>query len=126
MSIVLDASALLALLHNEPGGEVVAAALEDAMISTVNWSEVLQKAKQREVDTDGMAQDFMAIGLQFEAFTADHAILTVDLWSSTRQHGLSFADRACIALALNQNKPIMTADRAWKKLNLKTPLQVIR
>ncbi|MGV6817485.1 MAG: type II toxin-antitoxin system VapC family toxin [Thiotrichales bacterium] len=126
MSIVLDASALLALLHNEPGSSAVAAVIGDAMISTVNWSEVLQKAKQREVDTDGMAQDFMAIGLQLEAFTADHATLTAGLWFATRQHGLSFADRACIALALHQNKPIMTADRAWKKLNLKTPLRVIR
>jgi ribonuclease VapC len=60
---VLDASALLALLQQEPGAEVVAAVLQDASISTVNWSEVLQKSISQGIDTEGMQADIEALGV---------------------------------------------------------------
>ena len=59
MSVVLDASALLAFLHDEPGGERVSHALEGGCVSTVNWCEVLQKSLQRNVDIEGMQQEFI-------------------------------------------------------------------
>ena len=63
MSVVLDASALLAYLQDEPGGERVKAVLGSAVLSTVNWAEVIGKAREREIDTEGLQEDLEALGL---------------------------------------------------------------
>lgn len=126
MSAVLDASALLAYLHEEPGGEQVSGELEGARISTVNWSEVLQKSLHRDVDISGMAQGFADIGLHFEPFSPEQAEIAARLWLNTRRQTLSLADRACLALAQDKGLPILTADRAWSELNLAIELRVIR
>ena len=62
MSIVLDASALLAYLHDEPGADKVDAVISESQISTVNWSEVVQKSLSRGVDTEGLPEDIEALG----------------------------------------------------------------
>ena len=126
MSVVLDASALLAFLHDEPGSLVVSRALEGACVSSVNWSQVLQKALARGIGVDGMQQDFIDLGMVCEPFTQDHAEIAAQLWSKTRSHGLSIADRACIALASSREAPVLTADRAWEQLALTVEIRVIR
>lgn len=126
MSVVLDASTVLAFLHDEPGSPVVSQALEGALVSSVNWSEVLQKALDRSVSVDGMQQEFVDLGVTFEPFTQDHAEIAAQLWSKTRSYGLSFADRACIALASTRNVPVLTADRAWGQLKLNVEIRMIR
>ncbi len=124
MSVVLDASALLAFLHDEPGGEAVS--LEGARVSAVNWSEVLQKSLQRKVDIQGMQQEFIEVGVTFEPFTPQQAETAARLWSRTRKHGLSLADRACLALAMDKALPVLTADRTWAALDLDLKIQVLR
>lgn len=126
MSVVLDASALLAFLHDEPGGEKVSAVLEGARVSTVNWAEVLQKALQRDVDVAGMHQEFTQVGVSFEPFTAQQAETAASLWPRTRNHGLSLADRACLALAMDKQLPVLTADRAWTGLAMGIEIRVVR
>jgi ribonuclease VapC len=126
MSLVLDASALLAFLHNETGGDLVSRALEGGTASTVNWSEVLQKSLQRNVDVEGMQQEFIAVGVSFEPFTLQQAETAARLWSRTRNHGLSLADRACLALAIDKALPVLTADRTWSELGLDIEIHVIR
>jgi len=126
MSVVLDASALLAFLHNEPGGEQVSSVLDGAWVSAVNWSEVLQKSLQRKVDIDGMQQEFTEVGVVFEAFTARQAEIAARLWANSRIHGLSLADRACLALALDKRQPVLTADRTWGKLDLDVEIRLLR
>ena len=126
MSVVLDASALLAFLHEEPGGERVSPVLEGAHVSAVNWSEVLQKALQQGVDIDGMQQEFVEVGVTFEPFTPEQAETAARLFTRTRDHGLSLADRACLALAMEMGLPVMTADRAWAGLGLDLEVDVIR
>ena len=126
MSLVLDASALLAYLQNEVGADSVATGLEGALVSAVNWSEVLQKAMRAGVDTDGMARDFMALGVQFRPFTSEQAEIAAQLWNRTRQRGLSLADRACLALAIETASPVLTADRIWTELNLELDIHVVR
>ena len=126
MSVVLDASALLAFLHEEPGGERVSPLLEGASVSAVNWSEVLQKSLQRDVDIDGMQREFVEVGVTFEPFTPEQAEAAARLFTRTRNHGLSLADRACLALALDKGLPVMTADRAWGGLGLDIKIEVIR
>ncbi len=126
MSVVMDASALLAFLHEEPGGDQVSPVLDGARVSAINWSEVLQKSLQRAANTDGMQQEFASIGVIFEPFTAGQAEIAARLYAQTRKHGLSLADRACLALAMEHGLPVMTADRAWASLGLDIDIQVIR
>jgi len=126
MTVALDASALLAFLHDEPGGDKVSDALDGGCVSTLNWSEVLQKSLQRNVEIEGMGQEFVEVGVSFEPFTAQQAEIAARLWQLTRHHGLSLADRACLALAIDKALPVLTADRAWAELDLNVEIQVIR
>ena len=124
--MVLDASAILAYVHDETGSEVVGSAIDGGLVSTVNWSEVLQKAIQLEIDTIGMRDDFASIGLQFVAFDIAQAEIAGVIWSQTRHCGLSLADRACLALAMHQQVAVLTADRAWGDLGLDVDIQLLR
>jgi len=126
MTVALDASALLAFLHDEPGGDKVSDALDGGCVSTLNWSEVLQKSLQRNVDIEGMGQEFVEVGVSFEPFTAQQAEIAARLWQLTRHHGLSPADRACLALAIDKALPVLTADRTWAALGLDVEIRVIR
>lgn len=126
MSLILDASALLTLLHREPGSERVEQVLDGALISTVNWVEVVQKALQRQVEVDPLREGFTQVGVTFEPFTPDQAESAARLWEGTRRFGLSLADRACLALAVERGLPILTADRAWRGLDLGVAIELLR
>lgn len=123
---VLDASALLALLHQEEGSQHVESALRESGISSVNWSEVIQKALARGADIVGLRSDLEALGLRIVAFCAADAETAASLWLKTRQHGFSLGDRACLALGLVHRCPILTADREWGNLDLGVDIQLIR
>jgi PIN domain nuclease of toxin-antitoxin system len=125
-SCVLDASALLAMLQEEPGGEVVQELLETAAISSVNWSEVVQKALDWESDIEGLRLELEALGLQILPFTAVIAETTAGLRSATRHAGLSLGDRACLALAAALSLPAVTADRIWPEAGLPLEIRVVR
>ena len=126
MTVVLDASALLAYLQGEPGEKVVERLLEESVISSVNWAEVVQQSISAEVDVRGMLEDLKALGLQVEPFTAEDGDTAGQLWTQTRQAGLSLGDRACLSLGLRLKVSVLTADRAWQNLNLSLDVQVIR
>ena len=126
MSVVLDASALLAYLQDEPGGERVKAVLGQAVLSAVNWAEVVGKAIDREVDTHGLREDLEALGLRIESFSAAQADISGHLKRSTKRLGLSLGDRACLALAIEKGERILTADRIWERLRLGVGIEVIR
>lgn len=123
---VLDASALLAMLHGEPGGDVVQELLETAAISSVNWSEVAQKALDRQAEVEGLRHELEALGLEILPFTAVLAETTARLRSATRKAGLSLGDRACLALAAILGLPAITADRIWPDLGLPIEIRVVR
>lgn len=123
---VLDASALLAMLQEEPGGGLVQELLETAAISSVNWSEVTQKALERQADVEGLRHELEALGLEIVPFTAVLAEATAQLRSGTRQAGLSLGDRACLALAAVLGLPAVTADRIWPDLGLPLKIRVVR
>lgn len=126
MTVVLDASALLALLHNEPGATHVESVLYGALISTVNWSEVIQKARARGAKTDGLSSEISAAGVVFQPFSLTQAEIAGALWTTTRDIGLSLGDRACLALAIDQALPALTGDREWTRLSLPVEVQQIR
>jgi PIN domain nuclease of toxin-antitoxin system len=125
-TFVVDASALLALLHSEPGAEIVEEALEDAAISTVNWSEVCQRWIAHEVDVSNLRTDTEALGLEILPFTASDAEQAAELWSTTRHLGLSLGDRACLGLARRLGRPALTADRAWLDADFGVEVRMIR
>jgi len=123
---VLDASALLALLQNERGGAVVEPLLDQAAISSVNWSEVLQKSLSRGIVVDQLGDELGALGLLVVPFNSEDAVRAAHLWDTTRHLGLSLADRACLALGLRFQAPVLTADRSWTMLALGVEIQSIR
>lgn len=126
MNAVLDASAALAWLRDEPGAEQVDAALNGGVISTVNASEAAQKLIQHGADGSRAVTQLLGLGLTLTPFTGDDALAAAELWPHTRTHGLSLADRACLALAQRLQRPVLTSDQAWKHLELDLELQMIR
>jgi len=126
MMTVLDASALLAYLQNEPGAALVDKVLNKSVISTVNWAEVVQKSLSRGVDLEGLREDLEAIGLRILPFTVSQAEIAGKLWLTTRALGLSLGDRACLALGLELCVPVVTTDKIWQKLELGLEIHISR
>jgi len=124
--VVLDASALLAYLQDEPGSEVVDGVLAESVMSSVNWAEVVQKSTAAGAEVDGMLDDWQSLGLMVEPFTPEDGEMAGRLWIQTRQAGLSLGDRACLSLGLRLGVPVLSSDRAWATLNLSLDVQVIR
>lgn len=124
--IALDASALLALLFVEPGHEQVAAQLQGALISTVNWSEVLSRFARDGHPVREVAATLAPLPITVLAFDEDAARRAAELIPATRALGLSIGDRACLALAQARNVPVLTADHAWTRLKLGVEIRVIR
>ncbi|MEJ7798786.1 MAG: type II toxin-antitoxin system VapC family toxin, partial [Solirubrobacteraceae bacterium] len=130
--VVLDASALLAYLRDEPGAQAVADAIaEGAAISAVNVAEVLSRSADRGADPAQLADELTRRGLLggallVEAFTADDAIEAARLRPLTRQAGLSLGDRACLALTHRLRTVALTADTAWAGLTLDIETRQIR
>jgi ribonuclease VapC len=125
--VVLDASALLALLNNEPGSEALTPELlSDATSSTVNLAEVQTKLVSEGGDPDEAWEDTLSPIREAAPFTDTQAKIAGDLVAQTRRLGLSLGDRACLALGIELKAPIYTADRSWKTLKLSVRIHVIR
>ena len=124
--VVLDASALLAVLRAEPGAERVEARLEGAIIGAVNLSEVVAKLIEDGVPEPQIRLAIGRLELDLHAFDAEHAYIAGILRKATRAFGLSFGDRACLALARSLGAPALTADRSWSRLDLGIAIEVIR
>lgn len=125
--VVLDASALLAILNQEPGSEkLTPEILSTAAMSVVNLAEVHGKLIGRGLNPDDAWEATMSPIREAVAFTSEHARLTGDLVAQTRALGLSLGDRACLALGLALKAPVYTADTSWKKLKVSIRIHVIR
>lgn len=123
---ILDASALIALLWEEPGADAVELLLGQAVIAAVNWAEVLQRYRALGLETIGKLESVEALGVTVEDFRAGDAEVVAELWAPTRQAGLSLADRACLALARRLGLPAHTADREWKNVDVGVKVVLIR
>lgn len=118
-SAVVDASALLAFAFQESGADRFVPSVGAApAMSAVNWAEVSQKAAARDVDGAELLRAVATAGLRIVELTIDRAERVAALWQSTRPYGLSLADRACLALALELDAPAVTADRSWTEIVL--------
>lgn len=132
---VLDASAFLAYLVEEPGADRVEAALGmGAAISAANWAEVFSKLADGGMTTDAIdeavreltEQGVLHRGLAVYPLDEGQALEIARLRTSTRRAALSLGDRACLALGRSLGVPVLTADRSWKGLNVGVPIEVIR
>jgi ribonuclease VapC len=125
--VVLDSSALLALLNREPGAEKLTPELLNiAVCSTVNLAEVHSKLVSLGISESDAWTAATSPVSELADFTSAHAQIAGDLVRQTRPLGLSLGDRACLALGMDLGAPVYTADRAWKKFRLPVQINFIR
>jgi PIN domain nuclease of toxin-antitoxin system len=113
---VFDASAVIALLRDEPGAEVVAGYAGEALISAVNLQEVI-KVLLADGVSEGVAREMLApLGLDVRSHGLDEAWAAAGLYAVTKSRGSGLGDRSCMALAIAEGLPALTTDRAWNEL----------
>ena len=122
---VLDSSAILAVLHHEPGSDVAIQRFPDSIVSAVNAAEVLTKLLEKSNDLDTAIEAFELLQLDIVDFDYAHATKAAELRPITKNLGLSLGDRSCIALAMLSDATAVTADKTWKKIKF-CPVEVIR
>jgi PIN domain nuclease of toxin-antitoxin system len=126
-SFVLDASALLALLNEEPGKDRVARAIgADCAISAVNYCETLGKLIDAGVPEDDARQSVDLLNIKIVEFDASQAFAAASLRSSTKRLGLSLGDRCCLGLGLARKATVLTAESSWSKLTIGVRVEIIR
>ena len=117
---------MLASINGEPGFEAVDAVVEGASVSSVNIAEVATKLALRGAGAAEIDATIAAFRIVIEPFDARRATEAGLLVVRTRHRGLSLADRACLALAIEFASPVLTADRAWASLAIGIEVRLIR
>lgn len=123
---IVDASALLAAIHEEKGGDSVKKIIDVCIISAINWSVVLQKLERAAIDSSQVETALKALGLEVTDFTDEDAHIAASLWGDSKALGLSLADRACVATAIRLNANVITADKIWRQLEIGIEIKLIR
>lgn len=120
---VVDASAILAHLLDEPGGKSALAMFAGALVSSVNAGEVYTKFAKAGLAPEQTFRQLTRIGLTVVEASEHHARLAAALQDRS---GLSLGDRFCIALGQAMGLPVLTADRIWERMALPVPVVLIR
>ena len=123
---VLDASAVLALLNQEPGAEMVEEYLAESVLSTVNLTEILTVLDDIGMPLKEAKVVVSSLIKEVTPFDEEQATIAASLRKQTKSSGLSLGDRACLALAQMQGLPVLTADKAWKKVSKQVEVLLIR
>jgi PIN domain nuclease of toxin-antitoxin system len=124
--VVLDASAVLAVLNGEPGAEAIFPLLTYGLISSVNYAETLAKLADRGSSDEEARQAILDLGLDVVDFDRPLADRSGELRPLTRHRGLSLGDRACIALGEREGVPIVTTDRNWHGILPGLDIRIVR
>jgi PIN domain nuclease of toxin-antitoxin system len=125
--VVMDASALLAIIFQERGAEKLTdAVMDDAVASTVNLAEVQGKLIKKGLNSDEAWETALSLVTAAEPYTSDQARIAGDLITKTEKYGLSLGDRSCLALAISLKAPVYTTEQIWKNLKVGIPIHVIR
>lgn len=122
----LDASALLCLLNGESGKERVRAALTEAAISSVNYSEVVAKIVERGGDLALVHAMLDPLHLMVVDFDRAQALSAGELRRDTQRLGLSLGDRSCLALAKSRDLTALTTDKAWLDFDFGVTVECLR
>lgn len=127
MACVLDTSALIAFLKQEKGWEEVADYFtQDIYFSEVNRAEFYTHMVRNGQTVENAEALIQRTELLVIDFNQQQAVITAELYRTTRQYGLSLGDRACLALGVSRSLPVITADRVWQKLNINVQINIIR
>lgn len=124
--VVLDASAVLAVLQHEAGYESVGPQMFGAFVSSVNLAEVGTRLSDRGIAMAEARIMVESLGVRIIAFDEELAYESAALRRGTRAYGLSLGDRACLALAQREGLAVITADRSWSKLDIGVDIRLIR
>jgi PIN domain nuclease of toxin-antitoxin system len=125
--IVLDASAILAIIFDERGAEKLTdEILDHAVVSTVNIAEVQSKLVKKKYPPEEAWEDALSLGAVPVPFTSEQAKIAGDLIAITAKYGLSLGDRSCLALAITLKAPVYTTEQVWRGLKIGVPIHVIR
>ncbi len=124
--MVLDASAVLALLNQEDGSHIVEQHISQSLISAVNLAEVITVLGQLGMPYSEATELTDDILSHIVTFDKEQASITAELRQSTKAFGLSLGDRACLALAKVKALPVLTADSLWAQLDIGVSVQLIR
>ena len=123
--LVLDASALIAMLRKESGGEAVAEVLAGARMSVVNFAEVVSHFTHAGVPQGELREMFATIRLSLVDADAELAWSAGRLRRTTAEAGLSLGDRFCLALGARDRLPVWTADRQWRTIADKLDVEIV-
>jgi len=126
VSVVLDSSAILAVVFGEDGGETVAPRIAGANVCAVNVAEAASRMIDKGYSQDDTETILSGMGMVVAPFGEADAFSTGFLRDTTRAAGLSLGDRACVALASRRKARVLTADRAWARVDLGVEIEVIR
>jgi ribonuclease VapC len=124
--VVLDASAILARVLDEPGGEMVRTVIDGARVSAANLAEVVQRLVDLGADDRNVTDTIRELSCQVIALDEGLALDAGLLRRATKSKGLSLGDRACLALGKRLGLPVYTADRVWAELDLGVEVVLIR
>jgi PIN domain nuclease of toxin-antitoxin system len=126
--MVVDSSALIALLMHEPGADRVAAVIGTAVAPTTMLAEVVGYFAKHKLDLSELKATLEELELDFVALDRETAWIAGELEPVTRSAGLSLADRSCLALARQLGVAALTGDRAWRRSapGLKIEVELIR
>lgn len=117
--VVLDASAVLALLRDEPGADIVAGHMGNAAISAVNLQEVAKEMLREGAVASAVRAILDELALDVRAHDAEAAYISAELYEKTKTFGRGLGDRSCMALGLQLALPVLTTDREWRKIKIK-------
>ena len=123
---VLDASALLALLNDEPAAQRVNDILPDSVIGAVNLCETVGKLTSAGMNPDDARASVELLNLDVVPFDSELAFKAGALVAETKKLGLSLGDRACLSLGMMRNHTVVTADHLWSRLTIDVAIEVIR
>lgn len=124
--VVLDSTAILAVLFNELGSETVVPLLEGALVSAANLAEVYASLVRRGVDADLAWRQLLELGCAICPMDKEQARIAGGLAGQRQTAELSLGDRACLALALQRKGTVYTTNATWKSLGLDVEVEVIR
>ena len=126
MSVVLDASALLAVLLDETGADFVVDVLRGSRLSTVNLSECLSRVIERGHAALALETIVRSFEIELVPFSSEHARQAAELRAASRHLGLALGDRACLALAMEWRRPLLTGDRRLASFACDVDIRMIR